>query len=72
MPRTPSACVEPPKPAVAAVATSLIFWQGAHGPVPAEAGVHVNAAETEHPGATVMVYAPADRSIAVVWVFDSD
>jgi len=58
--------------AVAAVALSLVVWQGARGPVPAEAGVLVNAAHSEHPGATVMVYAPPDRNMAVVWVFDSD
>lgn len=58
--------------AVAAAALSLILWQGAEGPVPAEAGVLVNAADTEHPGATVMVYTAPDRNMAVVWVFDSD
>ncbi len=57
--------------AVVAIALSLIVWQGARGPVPAEAGVQVSAASTEHPGATVMVYTP-DRDTAVVWVFDSD
>ena len=58
--------------AVAAMALALLFWQGAQGPVPAEAGVMVHAAESEHPGATVMVYTPPDRNMAVVWVFDSD
>jgi anti-sigma factor RsiW len=58
--------------AVAAVALALVFWQGARGPVPAEAGVLVNAADTDNPAATVMVYTPPDRQMAVVWVFDSD
>jgi len=58
--------------AVAALALSLVFWQGARGPVPAEAGVLVNDATTEHPGATVMVFSPPDRNMAVVWVFDTD
>ena len=26
----------------------------------------------EHPGATVMVYTPPERNMAVVWVFDTD
>jgi anti-sigma factor RsiW len=58
--------------AIAALALALVFWQGARGPVPAEAGVLVNAAATEHPGATVMVYAPPEQDLAVVWIFDSD
>ena len=57
---------------VAAVAVALVFWQGTRGPVPAEAGVRVHAAATDHPGATVMVYTPPEQDIAVVWVFDSD
>ena len=58
--------------AVAAILVSLVFWQGARGPVPAEAGVLVNSATTEHPTGTVMVYTPPDRNMAVVWVFDTD
>jgi anti-sigma factor RsiW len=58
--------------AVAALAASVVLWQGAQGPIPAEAGVLVNAATTENPGATVMVYTPPDRNMAVVWVFDPD
>jgi anti-sigma factor RsiW len=57
--------------AVAAVAVAFLSWQGARGPVPAEAGVLISAANTEQPGAAVMVYAP-DREMAVVWVFDAD
>lgn len=55
--------------AVAALALSVIVWQDVRGPVLAEAGVQVSAANTEQPGATVMVYTP-DRDTAVVWVFD--
>ena len=56
--------------AVAALALAFVSWQGARGPVPAEAGVLVSSADTEHPTATVMVYTPPDRDMAVVWLFD--
>ena len=58
--------------AVAALALSLVVWQGAQGPVPAEASVLINVAESDHPGATVMVYTPPAKDLAVVWLFDSD
>ena len=58
--------------AVATLALSLVVWQGARGPLPAEAGVLVNSANTEHPGGSVMVYTPPDQNMAVVWVFDTD
>ena len=58
--------------ALAGLVAAVVLWQGAHGPAPAAAGVLVNAATTENPGATVMVYTPPDRNMAVVWVFDSD
>ena len=58
--------------AIAAVTAALVFWQGLPGSVPAEAGVLVNGAETEEPGATVMVYTPDDRQMAVVWIFARD
>ena len=57
---------------VAALALALVIWQGARAPVPAEAGVLVSGAHTEHPGATVMVYTPPAQDMAVVWVFDTD
>ena len=57
---------------LAATALSLIVWQGAQGPAPAEAGVVVDSAHSEHPGATVMVYTSPDRDMAVVWVFDTE
>jgi anti-sigma factor RsiW len=56
--------------AVAGLAVALVLWQGGRGPVPAEASVVVNSAETENPGGTVMVYSSPERDIAVVWVFD--
>jgi anti-sigma factor RsiW len=58
--------------AVAGLALALVLWQGGRGPVPAEASVVVNSAETENPGGTVMVYSSPERDIAVVWVFDTD
>jgi anti-sigma factor RsiW len=53
-------------------ALAFVIWQGGRVPVAAEAGVHVAAATTEHPSATVMVYTPPEKDLAVVWVFDSD
>ena len=48
------------------------MWQVLAPPTsPAEA-VIVNAANSEHPGASVMVYSPPERDLAVVWVFDSE
>jgi predicted anti-sigma-YlaC factor YlaD len=58
--------------AVAALALSFVVWQGAQGPVPAEASVLINVAESDHPGATVMVYTPPAKDLAVVWLFDTD
>jgi anti-sigma factor RsiW len=58
--------------AVAGLAVALVLWQGGRGPVPAEASVVVNSAETEHPGGTVMVYSSRERDIVVVWVFDTE
>ena len=58
--------------AVAAAALAVVLWQGGHMPAPAEASVLVNSAESESPGATVMVYTPPSKDLAVVWVFDND
>jgi anti-sigma factor RsiW len=58
--------------AVAAAVFALVFWQGGHVPAPAEASVLINSAESENPGATVMVYTPPSKDLAVVWVFDND
>ena len=57
--------------AIAALALSLLVWQGARGPLSAEASVLVNSAESDRPGATVMVYTPA-KDLAVVWLFDAE
>jgi hypothetical protein len=57
---------------LATIALAFVLWQGGHVPGMAEAGVLVTAADTDHPGATVMVYTPAEKDLAVVWVFDSD
>ena len=58
--------------AVATAALAFVFWQGGRVPPAAEAAVQVHAANTENPGGTVMVYTPAEKDLAVVWVFDSD
>lgn len=58
--------------AVAAAMLAVVLWQGGQGPAPAEASVLVNSAESESPGATVMVYTPPTKDLAVVWVFDND
>ena len=58
--------------AVAALALSIVVWQGAQGLAPAEASVLIDVAESDHPGATVMVYTPPAKDLAVVWLFDTD
>ena len=59
--------------AVAAlVLASLTLWQSLYTPAVLEDGVQVSVARTEMPDATVMVYTPSERDIAVVWLFDRD
>ena len=58
--------------ALATMALAFVLWQGGRVPGSAEAGVVVNAAETENPGGTVMVYTSPEKDLAVVWVFDND
>jgi hypothetical protein len=58
--------------AVATAALALVLWQGGQAPPPAEASVVVDAADTEQPDATVMVYSSAEKDLAVVWVFASN
>lgn len=58
--------------ALATLALAFVLWQGGYVPGSAEAGVVVNAAETESPSGTVMVYTTPNKDLAVVWVFDSD
>lgn len=59
-----------------AVATALVasftLWQVFATPIVRDDGVVVKAARTEVPDATVMVYSPPERDLAVVWVFDRD
>jgi anti-sigma factor RsiW len=56
----------------AAVVVSLTLWQLLSPPVVPGAPVTVRSADTEHPGATVMVYTSAEQDLAVVWVFGLD
>ena len=58
--------------AVATAALALVLWHGGRGPLPAEASVSVTDADTEDPGATVMVYSSAEKDLAVVWLFRTD
>jgi anti-sigma factor RsiW len=58
--------------ALASAALAFVLWQGGSGPGSAEAAVLVSAADTEQPGATVMVYSAPEKDLAVVWVFDGE
>jgi len=58
--------------ALASAALAFVLWQGGRVPGAVEAGVLVNGANTEHPGATVMVYSSPEKDLAVVWLFDGD
>jgi anti-sigma factor RsiW len=52
---------------------SLTFWQMSQPPAPAPDGrVFVNAAATEDPRATVMVYSTPEQDVAVVWLLGLD
>ena len=55
--------------ALATAALAVILWHGGRVPLPAEASVRVTDAETDDPGATVMVYSSAEKDLAVVWLF---
>lgn len=61
-----------PQWAAAALAATLLVslgvWQLVPGHHPLEAGVLVSSASTGAPHATVMVYGPPERDVAVVWV----
>lgn len=54
----------------AAGLAALTVWQALFAPLAPEAAVIVRSARTELPGGTVMVYAPAEQDLAVVWVFE--
>jgi anti-sigma factor RsiW len=56
--------------ATATVVAAVAVWQFALGPAESAAGVSVSHAVTDDPRATVMVYTPPERDVAVVWVFD--
>lgn len=58
--------------ALASVALAFVLSQGGRVPGVAEAAVLVNGANTENPGATVMVYTAPEKDLAVVWLFDGD
>lgn len=55
---------------LAAALAGVAIWGAWPGPTSTEAPVVVSSASTDHPAATVMVYAPPERDLAVVWVFD--
>ncbi len=52
----------------AVLIASAMLWQ-TRGPVSPEGPLVVEAANTEYPNASVMVYAPPERDMTVVWVF---
>jgi anti-sigma factor RsiW len=56
----------------AAMVAALTFWQAFYAPPTPGAAVIVRSARTELPGGTVMVYAPAEQDMAVVWVFEAE
>jgi len=57
---------------VAAVLASVTLWQYTLAPVTGEPSIFVSSADTDHPLASVMVYAPQEKDLAVVWVFGLD
>lgn len=57
--------------AAAAVAAVTLWQVLSPSPVP-EALVVVRSARTELPGGALMVYAPPEQDLAVVWVFQED
>jgi len=55
-----------------AAAAFMLVWQIPRTPLMplTEAAVSVTSADTDRPDATVMVYTPPERDLAVVWLFD--
>ena len=51
---------------------SVALWQVPRGPLMSgtDAAISVTSAVTDRPDATVMVYTPPERDLAVVWLFD--
>jgi hypothetical protein len=58
--------------ALASLALAFVLWQGGRVPGVAEGSVLVDGANTENPGATVMVYTAPEKNLAVVWLFDGE
>jgi hypothetical protein len=58
--------------AALAAAALMVVWQIPRTSVTpvAEAAVSVTSADTDRLDATVMVYTPPERDLAVVWLFD--
>ncbi len=58
--------------AALAVTALMLVWQVPRTPVMpiGEAAISVTSADTDRPNATVMVYTPPEKDLAVVWLFD--
>ena len=58
--------------AALAAAVFMLVWQVPHAPLTSTVGaaISVTSADTDRPDATVMVYTPPERDLAVVWLFD--
>jgi anti-sigma factor RsiW len=57
---------------VAALVASMLFWESDPVPPALEAPVVVNSANSDYPGASLMVYHTPEHDMTVVWVFDLD
>ena len=57
---------------VAAFLVSMMLWTSAPPPPAVEAPVVVNSANSDYPGASLMVYHTPERDMTVVWVFGVD
>jgi anti-sigma factor RsiW len=58
---------------VAAVAlAAFAVWQVFEEPPTSATAVSVRSARTELPGGTVMVYAPPEQDLALVWIFEKE
>jgi anti-sigma factor RsiW len=58
--------------ALAASLLAVVVWRGGESPPMTERGSVVDVADTEHPGGSVMVYAPEGGDMTVIWVFGLD
>jgi anti-sigma factor RsiW len=57
---------------VAALLASMLFWESSPFPPVLEAPVVVSSANSDYPGASLMVYHTPERDMTVVWVFGVD